>query len=403
MAVLPLTYWIEYTTRLRQTYEKAEDLVRQYIAKYRIPQTYQEFQAFIDYAYAVSTKYGEAAAEVAAVMYEQEARASKVSVPDAVPAQTPEISEVAKAVRGTAKTGNADIIASAIGRLVKRTAVDTTMQNAIRDGAEWAWIPQGDTCSFCIMLASNGWQKASKAALKGGHAEHIHANCDCTYAVRFNGQPSYEGYDPDKYRETYDNAEGDTWQEKLNSMRRDEYAKNADMINARKRDLYAEKQKARGISNGINSRTPGYGRPVNVALESAPLNQRQKKILEKLTKYDERDIFNKRDVSMQDLAALTAHTGVEFAMFTRKGERLVIRGDANSVNVLPEYAAKLAKQGYRWSGHTHPGNSRTMCVPSPGDRNVLRAMKQKRSSIYNSTGICYIFDQNGENDEYTNL
>ena len=53
------------------------------------------------------------------------------------------------------------------------------------------------------MLASNGWQKASKKALKGGHAEHIHANCDCTYAIRFDGKSNVAGYDPDALYEKY--------------------------------------------------------------------------------------------------------------------------------------------------------------------------------------------------------
>ena len=37
----------------------------------------------------------------------------------------------------------------------------------------------------------------------------------------------------------FDNAEGDTEEEKLNSMRRDAYAENKDEINAQKRDAYA--------------------------------------------------------------------------------------------------------------------------------------------------------------------
>lgn len=236
---ISLKAWIEYINSLRRINDKSAELVRKYLEKNSIPQTSEEIDALTKYAYKVSTTFGEAASAAAAQMYDAVAAASKVIVPAAVPAATPTYGEVAKTINGMLKQNQgSDAIGSSIGRLVKRTGVDTTMQNAIRDGAEWAWIPQGDTCSFCIMLASNGWQKASKAALKGGHAEHIHANCDCTYAVRFNGQPSYEGYDPDKYRETYDNAEGDTWQEKLNSMRRDEYAKNADKINAQKRDIY---------------------------------------------------------------------------------------------------------------------------------------------------------------------
>ena len=71
------------------------------------------------------------------------------------------------------------------------------------------------------MLASRGWQHISDRALKNGHAEHIHAHCDCQYAVRFDNNTEVEGYDPDKYLEMYENAEGDTWQEKLNAMRRE--------------------------------------------------------------------------------------------------------------------------------------------------------------------------------------
>lgn len=240
MAELPLRVWQDFIWKLRQVNDQAEARIRAYIAKYRIPQTYEEYQQFLDYAYAVSTKFGEAAGEIAAEMYEAEARAAKVIVKAAVPAEPPSIAEVAKTVFGTVKTGNEEIISSAVGRLVKKTGANTTLKNAIRDGAQYAWIPHGDTCAFCIMLASNGWMSGGDG-LKNGQAAHIHANCDCTYGVRFDGKSGVAGYDPDKYKEMYDNAEGDTWQEKLNSMRRDEYAANADKINAMKRELYAEK------------------------------------------------------------------------------------------------------------------------------------------------------------------
>lgn len=49
------------------------------------------------------------------------------------------------------------------------------------------------------MLASNGWQKASKNLLKKGHAQHIHANCDCEFAVRFSREFDVSGYDPEEY------------------------------------------------------------------------------------------------------------------------------------------------------------------------------------------------------------
>jgi hypothetical protein len=134
------------------------------------------------------------------------------------------------------------MMANAIGRLVKQTGADTTLKNALRDGAEFAWIPSGDTCAFCITLASRGWQKASKAAIKGGHAEHIHANCDCTYAIRFDSSTNVRGYDPDKYREMYDDADGSSPKPKINAMRREFYAENKEEINEQKRSAYEKRQ-----------------------------------------------------------------------------------------------------------------------------------------------------------------
>lgn len=119
---------------------------------------------------------------------------------------------------------------------------DTTLKNAIRDGAQFAWIPHGDTCPFCITLASRGWQYASKKALKYGHAEHIHPHCDCQYATRFSSNTNVAGYDPDKYLEMYNSAEGRTPDEKINSMRRMQYASRKDMINAQRREAYAKKK-----------------------------------------------------------------------------------------------------------------------------------------------------------------
>ena len=86
-------------------------------------------------------------------------------------------------------------------------------------------------------MASRGWQNISKKTLRNGHAEHIHAHCDCEYAVRFDGKSTVAGYDPDKYLEEYEKAGGD-----INAMRRIRYKENKDAINARKRELYAERK-----------------------------------------------------------------------------------------------------------------------------------------------------------------
>lgn len=204
--------------------------------------TLEEYQnAAIDYAYALATKYGEGAGSAACELYDAIADLQGANVPPAVPADTATVSEAAKAVVGTMKTGNDNIVASSVGRMVKLVGVDTIQKNALRDGAEWAWIPMGDTCAFCLTLASRGWQKASKKAIKGGHAEHVHANCDCTYAIRFKPNIDVEGYDPKKYLDMYYDADGGTPQERINAMRREFYKENKETINAQKRSAYAKR------------------------------------------------------------------------------------------------------------------------------------------------------------------
>jgi len=207
--------------------------------------SFQMDQEMIDYAYALATKYGEASAELACQMYDELAVYWNAQVPPAEPAATATYQEVSKAMNGSMKQSpSGNLISGVADRLVKQAGADTTIKNAIRDGAYWAWIPTGDTCAFCITLASRGWQKASKKVLKGDHAEHIHSHCDCTFAVAFNEaqQHAYDYvYDPDKYLEMYNNADGSTSDAKIREIRRQIYPDIAEARNRRRRKLYQEK------------------------------------------------------------------------------------------------------------------------------------------------------------------
>ena len=224
--------WNEYITRLSRLNQKAWQLMREYIDAHGTADT----DGLVAYAYGLVTKYSEGSAELACQMYEALAEAQGVYVPAAEPTATASYGEVARMVSAT-KDQNPANLPNGVSRLVKRAGADTTLKNAIRDGAEWAWVPHGDTCPFCITLASNGWQKASQKLLKGGHAEHIHANCDCEFAVRFRSDTTVAGYDPDKYYRQYREAGGD-----INKMRRIDYAANRERINAQKRAAYAARK-----------------------------------------------------------------------------------------------------------------------------------------------------------------
>ena len=242
--------WSRYIKRLSAIDRKAADTMAFWMQE----NPDADVDELIWIAQNVAGRYGEAAGALACEMYDAVAAAQGAAVPPAEIADVPDYGETAKAVRGTMKNKQ-NTVPATVGRLVKRVGADTMLKNAERDHAQFAWIPMGDTCAFCMTLASRGWQYMSKAAMKHGHAEHIHANCDCQYAIRFDEKSTVEGYDPERYREMYDNAEGGTPQEKINSMRRAKYEQDKDRINAQKRAAYV---KRKGMSdNGSGRNTTG--------------------------------------------------------------------------------------------------------------------------------------------------
>lgn len=220
--------------------------MRAFIGANGFPETYEQTQTLIRYGNGLVMKYGEASSALACEMYDALSALEGASVPPAEPAPLPQYGEVAKVINGTVKLANAEIVAGAVERLVKLPGADTMIQNAKRDNAEYAWIPNGDTCAFCLTLASRGWQNASKAILQGGHAEHIHAHCDCTFAIRHNPETTVQGYDPEKYKEMYYDAPLDgkapTSQNRINALRREAYAQNKEKINVQKRAAYQKRK-----------------------------------------------------------------------------------------------------------------------------------------------------------------
>lgn len=96
---------------------------------------------------------------------------------------------------------------------------------------------------------------------------------------------------------------------------------------------------------------------------------------------------------MTDLSALTSKTKDEFAMFTKGKERLIIRGNSYKVDIDVEAAKALAADGYKWSGHTHPGTDFFCLEASDGDWKILEQFIQKNMAIYNSKGQYRIFSR----------
>lgn len=117
----------------------------------------------------------------------------------------------------------------------------------------------------------------------------------------------------------------------------------------------------------------------------------QTKTLTQLPKMGSRTIVTK-GFGQNDLAALSAATGDEFAMFTTGGRRLIIRGNATGVPIGAVEAEELAAKGWRWSSHVHPDGT---LRPSDGDMFVIKFFRNEKSAISDPYGKRNMFNQYG--------
>ncbi|TCD53762.1 hypothetical protein EJ419_07290 [Alloscardovia theropitheci] len=94
---------------------------------------------------------------------------------------------------------------NSIDRWVKYCGRATIMENVRHDShkVKWALVPQGKTCAFCTMLASNGFHYERKYKAQAAQ----HANCDCWPCPSFKSRQAFiQGYDPDKLYNDYQEA-----------------------------------------------------------------------------------------------------------------------------------------------------------------------------------------------------
>lgn len=138
-------------------------------------------------------------------------------------------------------------------------------------------------------------------------------------------------------------------------------------------------------------RDPNIGNPAAIARGFGELSPRQVRMLDSMPERGSSMIVHKSDVKMTDIAAFTAKTGVEFAIFTRGSQRMVVRGDEMRVPIDIKDAAEMKSDGWRWSAHTQPGLETRHTTASSGDQAVLEAFGQEHSLILNSRGEANVF------------
>lgn len=234
-----------YQKKQSEIRKKASDLMRQWIEKNGV----EDVEALTEYAHWLQGRYGMSAMSYACQMYDEIASLEGVTVAPATPANTGTYRMTqANVQESLARSPTGQLVTGVVERLVKQAVEDTTLKNASRDKAYFAWIPHGDTCAFCIALASRGWVGTADATT----ATHIHAHCDCTFAVKHRFDTEYEGFNHKSYLERYNRAlkasKGDknasASQNAINAMRRQDYQANKDKINQQKREAYARRKDA---------------------------------------------------------------------------------------------------------------------------------------------------------------
>jgi hypothetical protein len=148
------------------------------------------------------------------------------------------------------------------------------------------------------------------------------------------------------------------------------------------------------VEGGSTIATPGTNLRA-IAAGVQELNPAQAAVLGQLEGFGSRVIIPKSSFGQTDLAALSAATGDEFAMFTAGGRRLIARGDAQGIPIgtADGSAQALAAQGWRWSSHVHPDG---VLRSSSGDRAVLGVFSNSRSAVLDPYGGRGLFSSTGD-------
>jgi hypothetical protein len=164
----------------------------------------------------------------------------------------------------------------------KVAASQTCLNNAKRDprAPRFARVAYGETCDFCLMLASRGWVYHTEAA-----ASHAHSGCDCRVVPSWKAR-SVEGYEPA--------ALYDQWQDAIDEKAAKRAERNGTTPDEERKkimDAYGESAKKAKRANRKNAPK----RNVSYAASTRQARTIKSKIDEKSTKADVLEAMVKAD------------------------------------------------------------------------------------------------------------
>lgn len=156
-------------------------------------------------------KYGLLASELGAQWYDLCTQLAEI---EAEPAELSPVSTEDINARVTAAMNAEPVLIESVFNSYLQNVVNDSIRrtgdaNLQRDyerglaGGKWCRVPVGDTCAWCLMLASNGaWYKSEETAL-GTSPDHYHSDCNCI-AVYHADAESIKGYDKlTEYKQMY--------------------------------------------------------------------------------------------------------------------------------------------------------------------------------------------------------
>ena len=118
---------------------------------------------------------------------------------------------------------------------VKRAAQENMIKNCDKAEVRYARVPTGfETCSFCFMLASRGFEYRDE--MTAGSLHKFHKDCDCIVVPGARGRTKIDGYDPEGMHRRWESCEkaiGGSKQAKvewdaLDEAKKSEYLERAD-------------------------------------------------------------------------------------------------------------------------------------------------------------------------------
>lgn len=221
----------------------------------------------VELATRIALKYSYLGCELGAQWYDL---CSELAGLDVDPAELAEVDSDELASRADSAYGRAhdsslvaDVLNYYLQNQIENSIRRTGDANLWRDyergmaGGKWARVPVGETCAWCLMLASQGAWYLSEETAKGIDPGHYHDGCDCV-AVYHADPESIAGYaELASYKEMYYDAE------------------NARLANARGIEPYDEE-----LSWRVNHARAEHERKRNEYLEAVARGENPKEVKE---------------------------------------------------------------------------------------------------------------------------